>query len=133
MSLSPIHGRDPVRDEGSGLESLDGAPQPTCRPISASVAESATTNFDRPVPHPRTGLSRPKSSGPFPFGLSLFLLGMFTREKDALMIPVIGTCLWVVEEGVISSMVVRDGTTTWSVLVATLMGQSAISTLVSIQ
>jgi hypothetical protein len=55
---------------------------------------------------------------------------MLAREEDALMIPVIGTCLWVVEVGVIPSMVFGDGTTTWFVPVATLVGQSAISTLV---
>jgi hypothetical protein len=58
---------------------------------------------------------------------------MFTREQDVLMIPVIGTCLGVVEVGIIPSMVVRHGTTTWSETVATLMGETAIPTLVSIQ
>jgi hypothetical protein len=49
------------------------------------------------------------------------------------MIPIIGTCLRVVEVGVIPSMVVRDGTMTWFVPVTTLVGQSTISTLVPIQ
>jgi hypothetical protein len=48
------------------------------------------------------------------------------------MIPVIGTCLRVVEVGVIPSMVVGDGTTTWFVTVASLVGESAIPTLVAI-
>jgi hypothetical protein len=48
------------------------------------------------------------------------------------MIPVIGTCLWVVEVGVIPSMVVRDGATTWSVTVTMLMEETAVPALVPI-
>jgi hypothetical protein len=48
------------------------------------------------------------------------------------MIPVIGTCLGVVEVGIIPSMVVGDGTTTWSVTVASLVRESAIPALVLI-
>jgi hypothetical protein len=58
---------------------------------------------------------------------------MFAREEDALMIPVIGTCSRVVEEGVIPPMVFRDGAATWFVSVASLVGESAISTLVPVQ
>jgi hypothetical protein len=58
---------------------------------------------------------------------------MFAREEDALMIPVIGTCLWVVEVGVIPSMMFEDGAATWFIPIATLVGESAISTLVSVQ
>jgi hypothetical protein len=57
---------------------------------------------------------------------------MLAREEDALVIPVIGTGPWVVEVGVIPSMVVGDGTSTRFVSLATLVGQAAISTLVSI-
>jgi hypothetical protein len=128
----PVQGRDPVRDRGSKLESSNGAPQPTHRSVSASVAESATTNFERPAPHPRTGLSRPMSSGPFPFVLSLFLLGMLAREEDALMIPIIGTCLWVVKVGVVPCMVFGDSAATRFISVASLVGESAIPTFVSV-
>jgi hypothetical protein len=58
---------------------------------------------------------------------------MLAREKDALMIPVIGTCLGVVKVGVIPSMVVGDDTTTWFVTVASLVGETAISAFVPIQ
>jgi hypothetical protein len=58
---------------------------------------------------------------------------MLTQEEDALMIPVIGTRLRVVEVGVISSMVFRDGAVTWFVPIALLVGESTIPTLVAIQ
>jgi hypothetical protein len=58
---------------------------------------------------------------------------MLAREEDALMIPIIGTCLGVIKIGVIPSMVVGDGTTTWSILVTTLVGESTVPTLVPIQ
>jgi hypothetical protein len=73
------------------------------------------------------------SLGPFPFVLSLFLLGMLAREEDVLMIPVIGTCSGVVKVGIIPSMVFRDGTTTWFIPVAALVGERTISALVSVQ
>jgi hypothetical protein len=57
---------------------------------------------------------------------------MLAREEDALMIPFIGTCLWVVEIGVIPSMVFGDGAATQFVSVASLVGQSAIPTLVPV-
>jgi hypothetical protein len=63
---------------------------------------------------------------------SLFLLGMFAREDDALMIPVIGTCLGVIEEGIIPSMVVEDGTSSWFKAVAMLMREAAIPTLMPV-
>jgi hypothetical protein len=47
---------------------------------------------------------------------------MLAREEDALMIPVIGICSRVVEVGVIPSMVFGDGTMTWFVPVAMLVG-----------
>jgi hypothetical protein len=58
---------------------------------------------------------------------------MLAREEDALMIPVIGTRSQVVEVGVISSMVFGDGTATWFVPIASLVGESAIPTLVAVQ
>jgi hypothetical protein len=58
---------------------------------------------------------------------------MLAREEDALMIPIIGTCSRVVEVGIIPSMVFRDGTTTWFIPVATLVGERTISALVPIQ
>jgi hypothetical protein len=57
---------------------------------------------------------------------------MLARKEDALMIPVIGTCLQVVEVGVIPSMMVGDGATTWSVTVAMLMEETAVPALVPI-
>jgi hypothetical protein len=57
---------------------------------------------------------------------------MLAREKDTLVIPIIGTCLGVVKEGIIPSMVVGDGTTTRSVTVTLLVGETAIPTLVPI-
>jgi hypothetical protein len=85
------------------------------------------------VPHPHTGLSRLEVSGPFPFVLSLFPLGMLSREDDALMIPVIGTGLRVVEEGIIPSMVVQDDAPPGLELVAALVQESTIFALVSVQ
>jgi hypothetical protein len=58
---------------------------------------------------------------------------MLAREEDALMIPVIGTCSQVVEVGVISSMVFRDGAATWFILIASLVWEPTISTLVPVQ
>jgi hypothetical protein len=58
---------------------------------------------------------------------------MFAREEDALMIPVIGTCSWVVEVGVIPSMVLGDGAATWFVPIASSVGESTISTFVPVQ
>jgi hypothetical protein len=58
---------------------------------------------------------------------------MFAREDDALMIPVIGTCFGVVEEGIVPSMVVGDGTSSGFEAVATLVGEGTIPTLVPIQ
>jgi hypothetical protein len=57
---------------------------------------------------------------------------MLAREEDALMIPVIGTCLRVVEVGVIAFVVFEDGAMAGFVSIATLVGQSAILTFVPI-
>jgi hypothetical protein len=57
---------------------------------------------------------------------------MLAREQDALMIPVIGTCSWVVEVGVIPSVVFGDSATAGFVSIAALVGESAISTFVPI-
>jgi hypothetical protein len=64
--------------------------------------------------------------------LSLFPLGIFAREEDALMIPVIGACLRVIQIGVVSPMMFGDGTATRFVSVASLVGESTIPALVSI-
>jgi hypothetical protein len=58
---------------------------------------------------------------------------MFARKDDALMIPIIGISFRVVEEGIVSSMMVGDDTLPRFELVATLMGKSAIFALVSVQ
>jgi hypothetical protein len=52
---------------------------------------------------------------------------MLAREEDALVIPVIGACLWVVEEGIIPSMMFGDGAATWFIPIASLVGESAVS------
>jgi hypothetical protein len=49
------------------------------------------------------------------------------------MIPIIGTSFGVVEEGIVSSMMVGDNALPRFELVTTLMGKSAIFALVSIQ
>jgi hypothetical protein len=48
------------------------------------------------------------------------------------MIPVIGTRLWVVEVGVVPSVVFGDGTTAGFISVTTLVGERAIPALVSV-
>jgi hypothetical protein len=58
---------------------------------------------------------------------------MLAREEDALMIPVIGTCLRVIEIGVVTPMMFGDGAATWFVSVASLVGESTILAFVSIQ
>jgi hypothetical protein len=133
VSSPPVQGQHPVQDEKSGLESSDGAPQPSRRPISVSVTESATPILSDQCTILRTGLSRPNASGPFPFVLSLFLLGMLAREDDILMIPIIGTGFGVIEEGIVSSMVVWDNAPSWFELFTMLMGEHTIFALVSVQ
>jgi hypothetical protein len=58
---------------------------------------------------------------------------MFAREEDALMIPVIGARSRVVEVGVIPSMMFGDCAATWFISIATLVGESTVSTLVPVQ
>jgi hypothetical protein len=58
---------------------------------------------------------------------------MLAREDDALMIPIIGTGCWVVKEGIIPSVVIRDGALSGFEMVAMLVGESTIPTLVSVQ
>jgi hypothetical protein len=58
---------------------------------------------------------------------------MFAREDDVLMIPIIGTGFGVIEEGVISSMVVQDDAPLRLELIAMLMGEPAIPAFVSVQ
>jgi hypothetical protein len=111
---------------------MDGAPLPTCHPVSASVAEPAAPISSDQYPNPRTGLSRLNTSSPFPY-LSLFLLGMLSGENDSLVVPFVGTCSVMVEERVISIVVVRDDTSSWLELVTTLMGEGTISALMPIQ
>jgi hypothetical protein len=57
---------------------------------------------------------------------------MFAREEDALVIPVIGTCSWVVKVGVVPSVMFGDGAATGFVSVASLVRESTVPTLVSI-
>jgi hypothetical protein len=57
---------------------------------------------------------------------------MLAREEDALMIPVIGICLRVIEIGVVTSMMFGDGAATWFVLVASLVGESTIPAFMSV-
>jgi hypothetical protein len=57
---------------------------------------------------------------------------MLAREEDALMIPIIGTCSWVVEVGVIPSMVFGDGAAIWFIPVASLVGESTIPTFMPV-
>jgi hypothetical protein len=57
---------------------------------------------------------------------------MLAREEDALMIPVIETCLGVVKVGVIPSMVVGNGTSTWFVTATSLVGEGTISAFVPV-
>jgi hypothetical protein len=49
------------------------------------------------------------------------------------MIPVIGTSFGMIEEGIVSSVMVGDDASPRFELVATLMGKSAIFALVSVQ
>jgi hypothetical protein len=58
---------------------------------------------------------------------------MLAREDDVLMIPVIGTGFGVVEEQIVSSVMVRDNASSWFELIAVLMGECAILALVPIQ
>jgi hypothetical protein len=134
VSSPPIQGRDPVRDgRSSPGSSMNGAPLPVRRPVSASVTEPTTPISSDQCPILCTGLSRLNASGPFPFVLSLFPLGMLARENDVLMIPVIGTGFGGVEEQVIPRVVVRDDALSRFEPVAMLMGKRTILALVSVQ
>jgi hypothetical protein len=112
---------------------MNGAPLPSHRSVSASVAEPATPILSDQCTILCTGLSRPNALGPFPFVLSLFLLGMFAREDDVLMIPFIGTGFGGVEERIVSPVVVWDDAPPWFESIATLVGKCTILALVSIQ
>jgi hypothetical protein len=57
---------------------------------------------------------------------------MLAREDDVLMIPIIGTGFWVVEERIVSPVVIGDNTPSRFELIVVLMGECAILALVSI-
>jgi hypothetical protein len=57
---------------------------------------------------------------------------MLAGKEDILMIPVIGTGFGVVEEGVVPSMVIRDGTSSLFELIAALMWEGTIFAFMSI-
>jgi hypothetical protein len=122
ISSPPVQGRDPVRDGKLSLESLvNGAPLPTRHSVSTSVVEPAAPILSDQCPIRRTGLSQPNVSGPFPL-LSLACSGMLAIDKGPLVIPFVWAGFGVVDERVVSIVMVGYDTSPWGKGATALVG-----------